>query len=143
MTMNNHLIKSLDHIVARDPMSPTHNMTSFVPIWYVQQTLLQAGVLTKWTGSDLVMTVPYPRKNVSSPKPMVLNFNTMDIVENGQTISYAPQIKYHDAGTTTLTTYVPIYYIQQALEDFGTTATWNGSALNVSVKFPDGQASLL
>jgi hypothetical protein len=138
MTINGHQVETPMHIAAVDPMSPTHNMTSFVPLWYVQQVLFYGGIWAQWNGHTLSVQTPYPNSSFSAPAAQTLNNNTMDITVNGKVFEYAPMIQYHDAGTSILTTYVPIWYIQQMLKNSGAVTSWNGTDMVTNIKFPDG-----
>lgn len=142
MTINGHTVETPSHIAAIDPMSPNHNKTSFVPIWYVQQLLFYAGVFSNWNGHTLNLITPYPASITPPSTSQTLGSNVMDItVTHGpktDVAEYAPMIQYQDAGTTTLTTYVPIWYLMQTMKEFGATTSWNGTGLVVNLKFPDG-----
>ena len=114
MSMNGTKVESTYHIIARDPI--TGVMTSFVPALDLQHTLLYASIKSVWKDKVLELTVPYPMTYhpITLSNPMAKNM--MIIIENGRFFTYAPMIRYHEKGSRKLTTYVPIWYILQALK---------------------------
>jgi hypothetical protein len=57
----------------------------------------------------------------------------MAFLINGQVVEYAPYFMAIDPASGKLTSYVPIYYLQQVVKRFGVTASWNGTNLAFSM----------
>ncbi|MFD1677426.1 hypothetical protein [Alicyclobacillus fodiniaquatilis] len=130
--INNNDTANPGHLVASDPFAGQNNEpTSYLPIWYVDQALTKLGITPSWNGAEgvLSLTVPstmqvnYP----TPPTPMAIDSQIMKIEVNGQVVTYAPRLAAVDEGTTTETTYVPIYYLEKTLKAIGITVGWDGT----------------
>jgi len=54
--LNGRLIFNVNGEVALDPWS--NRMTTYMPIWFVMQTLMRAGITSTWNGTTWVLTEP-------------------------------------------------------------------------------------
>jgi hypothetical protein len=69
---------------------------------------------------------------------MPISTQTLLIEENHHPVLYAPEIQYPMHGSKVDTAYVAIPYVDQALNTFATSVTWDGSNWAMTTKFPDG-----
>ncbi|WP_206830139.1 hypothetical protein [Alicyclobacillus fructus] len=129
-----------EHIVAVDPFGGgTGQATSFLPIYYVDKALAQLGIRAEWNGGKGVLNLVAPSTvKVSYPsnvESVPITSGTMVIEVNGKPVIYAPRITYQDYGAKDETTFVPIYYLEQALGDMGVQTDWqNGSEWDMTLQ---------
>ncbi|GEO27490.1 hypothetical protein Alches_25920 [Alicyclobacillus hesperidum subsp. aegles] len=132
VSINGSVLSTPGHIAEKDPFGGAKAaVTSFLPIWYIDEALGKLNVKVSWDGVNGVlnfttpsgMTVNYP----STPKAVAINSGTMEIQINGKVVTYAPRISYYDSGTVNLTTFIPVYYLEKALGYMGVTTGWNGT----------------
>ncbi|WAH37792.1 LppP/LprE family lipoprotein [Alicyclobacillus dauci] len=120
------------HVVAMDPWGD--NKTSWVPIFYLQQALSKAVVQTKWNGSDLTIIPPASwtiQPNNLKTRQELKN-GEMDFIVGNNQYEIAPKLVEKDPSSGVSTTYVPVYYADQALSKaLGMEAAWDG--LNWSI----------
>ncbi|WP_230087625.1 copper amine oxidase N-terminal domain-containing protein [Alicyclobacillus mali (ex Roth et al. 2021)] len=122
-----------EHIVAPDPFGGgTGQATSFLPIYYVDKALAQLGIRADWNGGKGVLNLVTPSTvKVTYPsnvEPVPITNGTMVIEVNGKPVIYAPRITYQDYGSKDETTFVPIYYLEQALGAMGVQTNWQNGA---------------
>ncbi|MCL6446461.1 MAG: copper amine oxidase N-terminal domain-containing protein, partial [Alicyclobacillus sp.] len=113
-------------------------VTAFLPIWYIYQALGQIGVKASWDGTKGVLNLTTPSgmtvNDPSAVKTVPITSSTMVIEINGKPVTYAPRIAYLDEGSRdVVTTFVPVYYLQQALSYLGVQTSWNGTEWNMTV----------
>lgn len=130
--LNGKQVTSAYHIDATDPYS--HKPTSWIPIWYLQQTLKKLSVQNNWNGSMWAMTAPSTWKvNMSgmltSQKP---KSSQMAISINHNQFVIGPKIIAPDPWGHVQTTYVPIYYVMEGLKHMGMSYTWDGTNLKIT-----------
>lgn len=95
--------------------------TTYMPIWYVMQTLKGLGFTTTWNGHVWKMKTPATTKpNLSNIK--VGTGTAIDL--NGTLIEKAPSITAIDPTSGKKTTYIPIWYVMQALNRANVSDTW-------------------
>ncbi|MCL6445386.1 MAG: hypothetical protein K6T83_18325 [Alicyclobacillus sp.] len=129
-----------EHIVAVDPFGGGNGQaTSFLPIYYVDKALAQLGIQASWDGGKGVLNLIAPDSvKVSYPtnvKSVPITSNTMVIQVNGKPVIYAPRITYQDYGAKNETTFVPIYYLEQALGTMDVQTNWqNGSEWDMTLE---------
>ncbi|AEJ43685.1 hypothetical protein [Alicyclobacillus acidocaldarius] len=129
-----------EHIVAPDPFGGgTGQATSFLPIYYVDKALAQLGIQAEWNGGKGVLNLVAPStvkvSYPSSVESVPITSGTMVIEVNGKPVIYAPRITYQDYGAKDETTFVPIYYLEQALGDMGVQTDWqNGSEWDMTLQ---------
>lgn len=104
------------------------NGTTYMPIWYVMQTLNQVGYKSAWNGHVWAVT---------SPQSTSFHLNAQtghtSIEVNGQIAEVdVPTIAAKDPLSGVFTTFMPIWYVQQLLNNVGiTTDTWNGTTWTI------------
>ncbi|MCF8564989.1 copper amine oxidase N-terminal domain-containing protein [Alicyclobacillus tolerans] len=130
--VNGSTVSTPGHITEKDPFGGSNGaVTSFLPIWYIDQALGKFNVKVSWIGTTGIlnlttpsgMTVNYP----SAPRPVTINSGTMEIEINGKVVTYVPRISYYDEGSGgIITTFVPVYYLEKAIGYMGVQTGWNG-----------------
>lgn len=119
-----------EHIVANDPWS--NHPTSWVPLFYLQEALLQYGIHTTWNGNTLnVSSVPtawhLPSHALYSGNPASGDMQ-FSIAGNQHGYVRAPKLVTKDPASHQNTTYVPVYYAGLFLHKYLSMAsTWSGS----------------
>ena len=119
------------HVIAKDPTSGVE--TTWVPIYYLQQTLKRAGFQTSWNGKVLTFD-SYPHGWVTQAalgnaeaRPAGKNDMQLQLVKDAPPSADAPKLVARDSALDVETTYAPIYYINQILNYYwGLHASWNG-----------------
>jgi|GEM_PF-2780364 len=115
--------KSVDGIVAQDKS----HWTEFVPVYYVMQGLKTLGYTVTWNGNTQVL-------NITTPSGVVPNFRNLNpgsdgttkIEVNGTVVQNAPRIVAQDQLTGVMTTFMPIYYLNEALKAVNVANTYDG-----------------
>ncbi|WP_148213743.1 hypothetical protein [Alicyclobacillus acidocaldarius] len=137
--VNGQPLSTPSHIAAQDPFGGSNGqVTAFLPIWYIYQALGQIGVKASWDGTKGVLNLTTPSgmtvNDPSAVKAVPITSGTMVIEINGKPVTYAPRIAYLDEGSRgVVTTFVPVYYLQQALSYMGVQTSWNGTEWNMTV----------
>ena len=121
--LNGQTITSPAHTIGLDPSS--HQSTSFMPIYYATEVLNRLGITASWDGTTWSLNVPNSIKvNLSNP---ATGTSEMYIEMNGVKVEAAPKLVAIDPSSKQDTTFVPIYYLEQALNRIGVTSTWDGT----------------
>lgn len=124
------------HLVVNDPWSG--KATSWVPVYYLQESLGSLGVQTKWNGDTLtVLSTPSGwNVNVSSapetgtPPAGQMQFS---IGSNSSDFVRAPKLVAVDPASNQLTTYVPVYYADLFLQQrLLMHVTWSGTTWSMT-----------
>ncbi len=112
------------------PYGAVYNNTTYMPIWYVMQALNQLGMTNTWDGTTWNITT------ASSQTPDLTNINTTtgskSIVLNGTLIQRINSRTYTDPSSGHVTTYMPIWYVEQILNRVMVNSAWNGSAWSLA-----------
>ena len=126
--LNGTVVTSPQHTTAIDPS--THQKTSFVPIYYAMEVLKKLGITSTWDGTTWSLSVPSSlNPDLSNP---TTETNQMYFVMNGVRVEAAPKLVTVDPSSNKDTTYVPIYYLEHALQRIGVSSTWNGTTWNLA-----------
>ncbi len=135
ISVNGKQISTPKHITAPDPFAGANaSKTAFLPIYYIDGALKDLGITANWDGHTMSLSVPssikvnYP----SPPKALPLSSSVMAIEINGKIVTYAPKITYNDAGTTTATTFVPVFYLEKTFGYLGFNTSWDGTTWAVT-----------
>ncbi|MHB1629607.1 MAG: hypothetical protein ACYCVB_14780 [Bacilli bacterium] len=115
--------KNVGGIVAKDKS----HFTEFIPVYYVMQGLKTLGYTVTWNGITQVLDITTP----SGVVPNFRNLNpgsdgTTKIEVNGTLVQNAPRVVAKDQLTGVMTTFVPIYYLNEALNVVNVANTYNG-----------------
>lgn len=112
-------------ITAIDPNS--HNLTTYMPIWYIMQCLKLFGITSSWNGKTWILNLqPYMTVNGDFSKVTAIP-GYKQIYLNKTLIASTPSIAYTDPYSGGITTYMPIYYVMQILKSIGITPSWDGT----------------
>ncbi|QSO48439.1 hypothetical protein [Alicyclobacillus mengziensis] len=128
---------SVDNTVQSKPIAITamdgQTLTTYMPIWYVDEALKAAGYIASWNGSShtwsLTRTVP-----ANYYSKLSLGTGDTNITVNGTLVKKVNTIVIKDpAGGADAqdTTYMPIYYINQLFKSVGIFFSWNGHDWNL------------
>ncbi|MDP9729892.1 hypothetical protein [Alicyclobacillus tolerans] len=132
LSYNHRVVTSAEHQVATDPWSG--QMTSWLPIYYVDELLSQMGIQTSWDGTNQtwLLSVSGNVNTSQTPAPHTTSADVLAIEINGTVVEYAPRLVAVDPASGKETTYLPIYYVSEVLTRLGDTSSWNGSDWSVS-----------
>jgi hypothetical protein len=124
--INNKLVSS--------PYAFTANNTTYMPIWYVMQMLNSLNIQSSWDGNVW---------NLSVPANVIPDLSNLDgsggkkaIDVNGSPVEHVDDIAYPDPSSHVKTSYMPIWYLQQALQRIGVHYTWDGVNWRMSYTAP-------
>ncbi|UOF92421.1 hypothetical protein LSG31_09815 [Fodinisporobacter ferrooxydans] len=132
--LQGQIISNPKHIIAPD----AGDLTSWIPIWYLQLVLDKAGFGGHWDGVTLtIQSSSQPDlSNLPNSQSLSEDSDLLAIAINGTTVEYAPRIVAHDPYADGDTTYVPIYYVMQALNRIGVSSDWDGTNWRMSSNPP-------
>lgn len=145
VTWNGNEVNSAKHLIVTDPWSG--NQTSALPLYYVEEALGElSGLAASWDGTVRTMSITLPSSvNVDlSDLPAVqptVKADEMVFTVNGVPVEYAPYFEAIDPASGKETSYVPIFYLEEAVKRFGVQSTWNGTHLALSYGVPAPVAS--
>ena len=112
----------------------TYNGTTYMPIWYVMQVLNRIkGVSTIWNGNVHQWTIQDNKYSSSPPPKFSINAKggqTSIFLDGENGAKNIVTLVAEDPKTHVMTTYMPIWYIQQVLNVMGftdKTNVWNGA----------------
>ncbi|MFX4300664.1 hypothetical protein ACOJUR_00025 [Alicyclobacillus tolerans] len=138
LTLNGETVVTAQHIVAPDPWNGGQ-VTSWLPVYYlgdVMQKLFNNGATRygmSWNGagSTGTLTIGVPDGTLGANSGQAQSApNSMNIEVSTQThtaIFPAPRLTAIDPASGKPTTYVPEYYVMEALAKAGIQSTWNGT----------------
>lgn len=120
------------------------NHTTYVPIWYVMNLLKSFSITSTWNSG--VWSLRTPSSMVVSPKELTTGTGQSAIRLNGKTIARVPTFVDVDPASGRNTTFMPIWYVMQLLDELGYTNGWNGTTWTISTaaaaqSFSQGQAT--
>ncbi len=119
------------------PYSFVHDGTTYMPIWYIMQALKNLGISATWNGSTHQWTITGP----TSVTPQVVAANGLTGIDvNGVRVENAPTLVREDPTTGVYTTFMPIWYIMQAVSYINLTSTWANGIWNLT-EAPSGTGS--
>ena len=109
------------------PYRMVANSTTYMPIYYVDKLLQSLGFTAQWNGTAHTWTL----SNGKSAPSLSINGKTGNttIVVNGNTVEQNVSIiQAKDPASGVVTTFMPIWYVQQILNAMGFGMdSWNGS----------------
>jgi hypothetical protein len=98
--------------------------TSYVPIWYAMQTLITAGVASKWNSRVWSMTTSQSVDLSRLPS----SHGSAYIFLNGHAVQYLAGLPGKDPSLGHATTFMPIWCVMQVLNRLDVHSTWDGTA---------------
>ena len=103
------------------------NNTTYMPIYYVMKALTTLGLKSTWNGQNHTWSFT-AQKLTHTLNLNAKSGNTTFIVNNQTVETNVPTIVAKDPKSGVMTTFIPIWYIQQVLNNVGIlTDTWNGA----------------
>ncbi|MCF8565129.1 hypothetical protein LLE49_10425 [Alicyclobacillus tolerans] len=100
-------------------------VTTYIPMYYVDQALIKVGYKVTWDGISKTWKVTTPQQNLNFPSMQIGTGNT-SITANGILIKKVNTIVQSDPEGGVKTTYMPIYYVAPLFQALGITAAWDG-----------------
>ncbi|MFB5189685.1 LppP/LprE family lipoprotein [Alicyclobacillus fastidiosus] len=123
------------HVIAVDPWAKRE--TSWVPLYYLQQSMTATGTNMTWNGRDLTV-VPksgWDVPEITSKLRVSLHSGEMDFLMNDGQFEVAPTLVRNDPASGNDTTYVPLYYVDQFLtKELGAQASWDGTTWTIDTQ---------
>ncbi len=107
------------------PIGFTYQGTAYMPIWYVMQALARAGVASTW--SNGVWTLTPPSGQVVDYGKISYGPGSAAIAIGQTVVANVPAIVYPDPASGKLTTFMPVWYVMNALQRMGVASTWQGT----------------
>lgn len=104
--------------------------TTYMPLWYVMQTLQQFGYQSTWDGVKWSITTP---NGVNPDFTSIKIGRGTGVYVNGQLIERAPTLTKIDPTSKRSTTYMPIWYVQQVLDRMNIQNSWNSASWIISI----------
>ena len=102
------------------------NQTTYMPIWYVMHLLDGLGFTSSWSGQKWQLTTT--GSSALKLKPVSQNPKETGIYLDGTLVQNAPTVAATDPSTGRATTYMPIWYVMQLLNQVNIPSQWNGKA---------------
>jgi hypothetical protein len=105
------------------------NGTTYMPIWYLMQTLNSLNIKSTWQNGTWNLSLP---ANVTPNLSEVTSSGAEAITINGTLVEHVNGIAYKDPSTGNATTYFPIWYAMQMLQKIGVVYKWDGTNWNMN-----------
>jgi hypothetical protein len=102
------------------------NTTGFFPIYYFSQALSQLGFSAAWDGATHTWAITAPGVTVGTVAGGVGTGNTT-VTVNGTAVKKFNSQAAKDPAGGPVTTYLPVYYIQNVLGALGVNGNWSGT----------------
>lgn len=121
----------IDGLTYNEPYAIVSNQTTYMPIWYLMNILPELGVTSHWANGT--WNLSYTAHTAVDTKVFTTGHSGDWIQLNGDDVARVPVIEAVDKASQSsqLTTYMPIWYVMQALNRLGITSTWNGTSWNL------------
>ena len=104
--------------------------TTFMPIYYVMQLLKSMGLTSAWDGHNWHITTD----TAVTPKAVSPNHGSMGLYLNGTLVENVHGAQAVDPNSHRDTTYMPIWYVMQLLNQAGIHSAWNGTTWTLAQK---------
>ncbi|QSO47520.1 invasin domain 3-containing protein [Alicyclobacillus mengziensis] len=104
--------------------------TTFMPIYYVMQLLKSMGLTSTWDGHNWHITTDAS----VTPKAVSPNHSAMGLYLNGKLVENVHGAQAVDPNSHRDTTYMPIWYVMQLLNQAGIHSAWNGTTWTLAQK---------
>ncbi|MFD1675379.1 putative Ig domain-containing protein [Alicyclobacillus fodiniaquatilis] len=120
----NGQVKNIPAIVGNDGGT----QTTYMPIWYVMQLLKSMGIQSTWNGHDWDMNT----SSTADLSGIQAGTGSASIYLNRTLVQRVNSQAKVDPSTNKLTTYMPIWYVEQVLNRVGLQSNWNGTTWSVT-----------
>lgn len=105
----------------------TYQGTTYMPIWYVMNTLDELGLTHTWSGNVWDINVPASTGLKVDYSKIKYGKGSTSIAINGTVVAKVDAVVYADPASGQPTTFMPVWYVMNALERAGVTSDWQGS----------------
>lgn len=129
ISVDGHILSNPMAVVAKDGTT----LTTYMPIWYIDQALKAAGYQAAWNPSSQTLSLQSTVAG-NSYTQVALGTGHAQIDVNGVPIKKFNDIVVKDpvgGAQAQNTVYVPIYYLNQVLQSVEDSCTWNGKDWNI------------
>jgi hypothetical protein len=110
------------------------NTTGFFPIYYFNQALAKVGFTATWDGVNHVWAITAPAGTTVAPVAGGVGTGNTSVTVNGTVVKKFNTQAAKDPAGSTVTTYLPIFYINNVLSALGVKGTFSGqTGLSVTV----------
>lgn len=113
---------SYDAQIIMHPQGFVQNGTTYMSVQDIIGILKTMNINSAWSKGNLIIGDPIP---VDLPDVLPLNGH-FRIYVDGRVFGTAPLVQDKDQSSTESTTYIPIWYVMQALDNIGQRNSWNG-----------------
>lgn len=112
--------------------------TTYLSLYYIDQALQKLDYTATWDGTNKTWSIT---TNTSPDfSSMTVGTGNTSIEVNGTVVKKVNTIVQPDPQTKSQTTYVPIFYVGEVLQDLGVTETWDGTAHVWSISNEDSSS---
>jgi len=119
------------HLIRRE--APNSEPTSWLPIWYLFDVMSKLNIQSTWDGQHWNLQLPSGMHAELTNLPMGSSrANEVSIQIGGTTVEYAPRFAHRDLSGNVMTSYIPIWYLMQALQRVGIASTWDGTTWSMT-----------
>ena len=120
------------------PSGFVYQNTTYMPLFYVQQLLNDLKINNTWNGNTNTWSISTPFSSQPT-KTLETKSGSMGIkINNKWFAAHVNKIVTVDPSSHQNTTFIPIWYIMQALQAIGLQSSWNnGTTWNVEANYTD------
>lgn len=125
--LDNKLVSAPKGLSAIDPNS--HKYTTYMPIWYIMYALKALNIQSTWDGTNWQMSLPAkikPNFKQTGITGTASGSGKVAVWIDGTLVQKDAAVVVKDPSSNVYTTYVPVWYVGEALNYFGITSTWDG-----------------
>jgi hypothetical protein len=135
---------SVDNSTLSNPygvvQSDGSNLTTYVPIYYVNEALKQVGYEVSWNGTTKTWAFTTSGTKPSFPNASI-GTGTTSITVNGTTIKKMNTMVNRDPEGGANTTYIPIFYVTPLFTALNASANWDGTSHAWTITSAGGTAT--
>lgn len=117
------------------PFSFTYQNTTYMPLFYVQQLLNKLQIKNQWNGHTWTINTPFSSQPTfilkTTSGPMAIQVNSKPFA------AHVDKVVALDPASKSDTTFVPIWYMMQALKSIGLQSNWSGNTWTIEAAYTD------
>lgn len=110
-------------------------VTTYVPVYYVNQALTRLGYKVTWNGATKTWAIVTTQTSLDLSALPASTGNTT-ITVNGTVVTKLNTVVERDPSSNINTTYVPIYFLGTLFKVLGLSQKWNGTTATWSITLP-------
>jgi len=107
-------------------------MTQFLPVWYFQQGLKALGYTAVFNGVHHTLDITTPTGTTVVVPTTVGNDGGLAVTVNGKLVNNVPFLVQKDPSDGIMTTFVPVYYLNNILNASGLTGSYSAGTWTVT-----------